>query len=61
MTFDILPNDPVILLGVINTKLRDHYSSLEQLCDDLNVKADDIKAKLAAIGYVYNPELNKFI
>ena len=61
MTFDTLPNDPIILLSFINTKLRDHYSSLDALCDDLNVNADKIKAKLATVGYVYDPNLNKFI
>lgn len=61
MTFDTLPHDPIILLSFINTKLRDHYSSLDALCDDLDVKADDIKARLASVGYVYDPDLNKFI
>ncbi len=61
MTFDTLPNDPIILLSFINTKLRDHYKSLDALCDDLNADANKIKAKLATIGYVYNPGLNKFI
>ena len=27
MIFDTLPTDPIILLGVINTKLRDEYPS----------------------------------
>ncbi|HJB69908.1 MAG TPA: DUF4250 domain-containing protein, partial [Candidatus Flavonifractor avistercoris] len=31
----MLPKDPVILLSVINTKLRDFYPSLDALCDDL--------------------------
>ncbi len=31
----MLPQDPVILLSYINTRLRDSYSSLEALCDDL--------------------------
>lgn len=61
MTFDNIPNDPVILLGVINTKLRDFYSSLDALCEDMNLEQNEIKAKLGAIGYIYNPELNKFV
>ena len=32
-----LPGDPVILLGVVNTKLRDFYPSLEGLCDDMQI------------------------
>lgn len=61
MTFDTLPNDPVILLGVVNTKLRDYYPTLDALCDDLDVRRSDLEAKLCSIGYVYDPALNKFI
>ena len=31
----MLPSDPVILLGVVNTKLRDFYPTLDALCEDL--------------------------
>ena len=33
-----LPQDPVILLSVINTKLREFYPSLDQLCKEMEVK-----------------------
>lgn len=33
-----LPKDPMMLFSVINMKLRDNYSSLDELCDDLNVE-----------------------
>lgn len=61
MTFDNLPNDPVILLGVVNTKLRDYYPSLDALCDDLNVTRKEIEARLASIGYIYDSKQNKFV
>lgn len=61
MTFDTLPHDPIILLSFVNTKLRDQYRSLDELCDDLNVNADELKARLATVGYTYDPSLNKFI
>ena len=61
MTFDTLPNDPIILLSYINTKLRDDYSSLEALCDDMNIDAAKLQAKLATVGYTYDAELNKFV
>ena len=32
-----LPNDPLLLMSVVNTKLRDYYADLDALCDDLNV------------------------
>ncbi len=31
----MLPQDPVILLSYVNTKLRDDYPTLDALCDDL--------------------------
>lgn len=56
----MLPQDPVMLLSVINMKLRDCYDSLETLCDDLDVSQDAIVEKLKTIDYVYDRELNQF-
>lgn len=56
-----LPKDAVMLLSVINMKLRDGYSSLEALCDDLDENKSEIIAKLSSIGYEYNREINQFI
>lgn len=61
MFFDNLPSDPVMLLSFVNTKLRDQYGSLKELCDDLNADEAQLKARLGSIGYVYNPALNKFV
>lgn len=55
-----VPNDPAILLSYINTKLRDEYPSLDELCRSLDLSVDDIAAKLALIGYSYNKERNCF-
>ena len=55
-----LPNDPIILLSVINTKLRDMYSSLDLLCDDLNEDKDKIINKLSNVGFEYDPNMNQF-
>lgn len=56
-----IPNDPMVLLSYINTKLRDDYSSLDELCKSLCIDKEELKTKLSAIGYEYNSELNKFI
>lgn len=61
MAFEQLPKDPMMLLSVVNTKLRDKYSSLETLCEDMNVDENVIKEVLKTIGYVYNSDLNRFI
>ena len=55
-----LPSDPNILLSVINTKLRDEYSSLDDLCDSLDVDKEDLTEKLKSGGFKYNASLNQF-
>lgn len=55
-----LPKDPFILLSYINTKLRDDYSSLDALCEDLDVDRSELEAKLAAAGFDYMPAINQF-
>ena len=55
-----LPKDPMILFSVINTKLRDEYSSLDALCADMNVKKEHIEKELAEVGFEYNAAQNKF-
>lgn len=56
----MLPNDPVMLLSFINMKLRDQYSSLDALCDDLDVSQEEIIEKLKTIDYIYDNEKNQF-
>lgn len=55
-----LPSDPVILLSYANTKLRDEYASLSELCEGLDVEESQITEPLASIGYVYDAEANRF-
>ena len=57
---DMMPSDPFILLSYINTKLRDEYPSLEALCEGLDLSKEEITARLAAIGYSYERESNRF-
>ena len=56
----MLPKDPMILLSVVNTKLRDEYDSLDQLCADLDEDREALEKKLAAAGYRYSEEFNQF-
>ncbi len=55
-----LPKDPVMLLSVVNTKLRDFYPSLEELAAAEDVTAEEIIEKLATINYVYDEGFNQF-
>lgn len=56
-----LPQDPIILYSVINTKLRDFYSSLEILCEDMNINENELKEKLSIAGFEYNEKTNQFV
>lgn len=56
-----LPNDPAMLVSVLNTKLRDFYSSLDALCDDLQTDKQELIRKCSMIGYEYSEERNQFI
>ena len=55
-----LPKDPVMLLGVVNTKLRDYYSSLEELAKAEGVTTEEITEKLKLINYIYDENHNRF-
>ncbi len=50
----------MILFSYINTMLRDKYSSLDELCDDLDIDRNRLTDKLAQAGFEYNPIQNKF-
>ena len=41
-----LPNDPMLCLSVVNTKLRDFYPNLEELAEAEGVTAEEIIEKL---------------
>ena len=53
--------DPVMLLSFVNMKLRDEYSSLDELCASLGADKDALCAKLAEVNYIYDENLNKFV
>ncbi len=57
----MLPKDPAILLSFINTKLRDEYASLAELCASLDADETVLQETLAALDYRYDAEKNQFI
>lgn len=59
-SMDNLPGDPMILLSFVNTQLRDNYDSLDSFCKNYGVSQQDIRARLAAIDYEYDKNLNRF-
>lgn len=56
-----LPQDPIMLYSVINTKLRDFYPSLDALCEDVGLNEEELKKKLSSAGFEYDKDRNQFI
>lgn len=56
-----LPKDPVMLLSVINTQLRDNYPSLDELASAYMIDAQTLIDQLNAINYSYDATQNQFI
>ena len=56
-----LPKDPIMLLSFINTKLRNHYRDLDELCQDMDADRENLKERLAAGDYHYDEGRNQFI
>ena len=56
----MLPRDPMILLSLVNTKLRDEYATLSELCEVLDEDQLELTSRLEAIGFHYDPAQNQF-
>lgn len=57
----MIPSEPVMLLSYINLKLRDYFSDLDVLCEELEVSKEEIISKLESIDYHYDKEKNRFV
>ncbi len=55
-----LPKDPFVLMSFVNTKLRDCYDSLDELCAAMNVDQVQLCSVMQSIGMEYNAKTNKF-
>ena len=57
----MVPKDPVMLFSFLNLKLRDFYSCLDDLCQDLDLEREELEEKLAVAGYYYDAGKNQFL
>ena len=55
-----IPTDSMMLMSFVNMRLRDQYSSLDALCDDLDIDKDELISKLSDAGFEYSIEHRKF-
>ena len=56
-----LPQDPMMLMSVINMKLRDFYTDLDSLCDDMDINRQELEDKLGRAGFEYSEDSKRFI
>lgn len=49
-----------MLLSLVNTKLRDEYTSLDELCAAEDLDRDLLESRLKAAGFEYIPTINQF-
>lgn len=57
----MIPQDPVMLLSYVNTKLRDECKSLDDFCEKYEVDKAMLTSKLNLIDYHYNTVTNQFV
>ena len=55
-----MPTNPVLLMSIVNTLLRDQYDNPEALCDDKDWSYEDMNKILTDAGYSYNSDLNQY-
>ena len=56
----MLPQDPFILLSVVNTQLRDRFPTLAALCEEHETTPEALCARLEAAGFRYDRAQNQF-
>lgn len=52
--------DPHLLVGLLNTELRNHCDSLEDLVKTHNIDPVLLVEKMEVAGYIYQPGQNQF-
>lgn len=61
MTAEEIKNmDANILLSIINLKLRDYYSNLDYLCEDMDIDRSTLISKLKNNNFIYDKSVNQF-
>lgn len=56
-----LPSDPIMLLSIVNMKLRDEYKSFDDMCAGMQADRKWILNELKSVDYEYDPAQNQFI
>ena len=52
--------DPCLLVGLVNTELRNHAESLNDFCRTHDIDEAQLRARLEKLNYHYQEEHNQF-
>lgn len=55
-----LPQDPAMLMSMVNMWLRDSGDTLDELCASRGIDRAALTSHLAAAGFDYDPSVNRF-
>ena len=50
-----------MLLSFVNTKLRDHFATLEEFCSDYGIEETSLRETLSSVDYHYDETTNQFV
>ena len=56
-----VPQDPIILVSFVNTKLRDQFATLEELCQTYELNEAALCQTLESIDYQYDETTNQLV
>ena len=56
-----VPQDPIILVSFVNTKLRDQFATLEEFCKTYDVDEQELRTTLEDIDYQYDETTNQLV
>lgn len=52
--------DPDLLVGIVNTAIRNHFGTLEELCKAEGINPETLRKQLAAGDYEYLEAAHQF-
>ncbi len=52
--------DANLLYSIVNMKLRNEFSDLEDLCLSMDIDRGNLVSRLASAGFNYSPSLSRF-
>ena len=58
---EFMKMDSYMALSIVNMKLRDEFSTLEDYCSYMALDLSDVNEKFSQIGYKYDENTNQFV